>query len=133
MDRTATDLYLALMVAVILHANGETQRWDVVLLAMEKRIATMHRTRGFGYGVMDVHIHAMRGDRDLAIAGLQEAVDRNWGWRQPCWAFDFLWDLGGLAQDPEFIALMNELEADILEQRQWYEENKDRPLSEIDL
>ncbi len=30
--------------------------------------------------------------------------------------------------DPEFIAMMNELEADIDEQRQWYEENKDKPL-----
>ena len=29
---------------------------------------------------------------------------------------------------PEFIAMVNELEADILEQRQWYEENKDKPL-----
>ena len=40
---------------------------------------------------------------------------------------DFLWNLDGLDQDPEFIAMMNELEADILEQRQWYEENKDKP------
>ncbi len=38
------------------------------------------------------------------------------------------WKLESLHQDPEFIALLNELEADILEQRQWYEENKDKPL-----
>ena len=31
-------------------------------------------------------------------------------------------------QDPEFIALTNELEADILKQRLWYEENKDKSL-----
>ncbi len=38
------------------------------------------------------------------------------------------WKLANLRQDPEFIALLNEVEADILEQRQWYEENKDKPL-----
>ncbi len=31
-------------------------------------------------------------------------------------------------RDPEFIALLDELEADVLKQRQWYEENKDKPL-----
>jgi hypothetical protein len=30
-------------------------------------------------------------------------------------------------------SLMNELEADILNQRLWYEENKDKSLSELDL
>ncbi len=38
------------------------------------------------------------------------------------------WKLQSLHQDPEFIALLDELEADILNQRQWYEENKDKPL-----
>jgi hypothetical protein len=33
-----------------------------------------------------------------------------------------------LHQDPEFIAMVEELEADIESQRQWYEENKDKPL-----
>ena len=43
------------------------------------------------------------------------------------------WNLESLQKDPEFIALVDELEADILRQRQWYEENKDKPLSEISL
>jgi hypothetical protein len=33
-----------------------------------------------------------------------------------------------LHQDPEFIAMMAELKADVREQLQWYEENKDKPL-----
>ena len=123
----------ALVIAGILHANGETQRRDVLLLAMEERIATMHRTRGVGYGTLDVYIHAMRGNRDRAIAGLREAIDV--GWRVSnfpmlvfWWQLRKDWKLERLRQDPEFIALLNELEADILEQRQWYEENKDKPL-----
>ena len=35
--------------------------------------------------------------------------------------------MASLQQDPEFIALLDELEPDILRQRQWYEENKDKP------
>ncbi len=44
------------------------------------------------------------------------------------WLLPRDWKLASLHQDPEFIALLNELEADILEQRQWYEENRDKPL-----
>jgi hypothetical protein len=38
------------------------------------------------------------------------------------------WKLANLHQDPEFIAMMAELEAGVREQRQWYEENKSKPL-----
>ena len=58
-----------------------------------------------------------------------------WSWRvtgSPNYAYWWQlrqdWKLEGLRQDPEFIAIMRELEADILEQRQWYEENRDKPL-----
>ena len=33
-----------------------------------------------------------------------------------------------MRQEPEWIDLVNELEADIARQRQWYEEHKDDPL-----
>jgi TolB-like protein/Flp pilus assembly protein TadD len=128
------DLHSALVFAAILNANGETQRRDVLLLALEERIASMHRTHGEGYGILDVHIHAMRGDRDQAIAGLREAIDVGWrvSWTYPrdasWWMLRQDWKLASLHQDPEFIAMVNELEADINAQRQWYEENKDKPL-----
>ena len=126
LELAKTDPYAALTFAAILNANGEIKRRDIVLLAMEQQIATMHRTRGAGYGVTDLYIHAMRGDRDRAIAALREAIDV--GWRKFWWELPRDWKLGSLRQDPEFIALLNELEADILEQRQWYEANKDQPL-----
>ncbi len=127
-------LFAAVVFAAILHANGETQRRDVLLLALEKRIATMHRTRGIGYGILDVYIHVMRGNRNRAIAGLREAIDM--GWRvsgdtpeNGCWwMLRQDWKLANLHQDPEFIAMMNELEADIAQQRQWFDDHKDDPL-----
>lgn len=138
LELAATELDAALTLAAILHANGETQRRDVLLVAMEERIATMHRIRGYGSGVLDVYIHAVRGDRDRAIAGLREAIDmgwrvsmndRFWSWSGCCfwWQLREDWKLGGLRRDPGFIALMNELEADIRRQREWYEDHKDDP------
>ena len=96
-------------------------------------MATMDRIRGHGYGTLDVYIYAMRGDRDRAIASLREAIDVGWKvtygpllfyW----WQLRSDWKLESLHQDPKFIALVNELEADIAVQRQWYEEHKDKPL-----
>jgi TolB-like protein len=134
LEIAAPDLHSAVTFAAILNANGETQRRDVLLLAAQERIATMHRIRGIGYGIVDVYIHAMRGDRERAIAGLREAIDM--GWRvsdnsprdSSWWMIRQDWKLANLHQDPEFIALMNELEADIRRQRQWYEDHKDDPL-----
>lgn len=132
-ELTATDLDSALTFASILHANGETGQRDVLLDAMQARMATMDRVRGYGYGVLDVYIHAMRGDRDRAIASLREAIDA--GWRVTIgspeftwWHLDSDWRLESLHEEPDFIALLDELETDILRQRRWYEEHKGKPL-----
>ena len=119
----------AMVFAAILDANGETQRRDVLLRAVEERIATMHRTRGIGYGILDVYVHAMRDDRDQAIAGLREALDIGWrgGTLSSAIPLGREWKLANLHQDPEFIAMMHELETDIAEQRQWLEDHKDEP------
>jgi hypothetical protein len=124
------DPLAAIVFAAILDANGETERRDALLLALEERIATLHRIRGEGYGVLDVYIHALRDDRDQAIAALREAIDM--GWRASQWLswYDLRrdWKLANLHQDPEFISLVDDLEVDIEAQRQWYEENKEKPL-----
>ena len=130
---TATDLNSALTVASILHANGETGQRDILLDAMEARIATMERVRGYGYGVLDVYIHTMRGDRDRALAALREAVDAGWrvtnnGAEFAWWHLERDWRLESLREEPEFIALLHELETDILRQRRWYEEHKGKSL-----
>ena len=125
---------LAVTFAAILNANDETEQRDVLLAAVEERIANMHRIRGEGYGILDVYVHALRGDRKRAIAALREAIDM--GWRvtisvyieNSWWMLRQDWRLVSLHDDPEFIAMMDELEADVAAQREWYEENKDKPL-----
>ena len=39
--------------------------------------------------------------------------------------------MDSLQQDAEFAAMVGELEADAVKQRQWYEANKDRPIEEL--
>ncbi len=122
--------HAAISFAAILDASGETERRDVLLRAVEERIATMHRTRGIAYGIVDVYVHAMRDDRDRAIAGLREALDTGWrgGTVVSLYPLGRDWKLANLHRDPEFIAMMDELEADIAVQRQWFEDHKDEPL-----
>ena len=133
-ELTAGEIFLAVTFAAILNANGETGQRDVLLEAVEERITTLHRIHGEGYGILDVYVHAMRGDRKRATAALREAIDMGWRVTMPMavrnswWMLRQDWKLANLHQDPEFIALMDELEADVREQRQWYEENKDKPL-----
>ncbi len=83
--------------------------------------------------LLEVYIHTIRGDRERAIASLREAIDA--GWKLTNLTPDFYWwhlgrdwKLETLHQEPEFITLLNDLEADIATQRQWYEENKDKPI-----
>jgi AcrR family transcriptional regulator len=133
LELAASDLNSAIVFAAILNATGEIQQRDELLSALEEQIATLHRTRGIGYGILDVYIHAIRGDRDRAIAALRDAIEIGWriSWSHldsSWWLLQDDWRLADLQQDPEFIAMVNELEADIDAQRQWFEENKDKPL-----
>ena len=68
----------------------------------------------------------MRGEKHKAKSALREAIDV--GWRYNWW-----WVLGSpyfdsIRQDPEWVSLVTELEADIARQRQWAEDHKDDPL-----
>ncbi len=106
-----------------------------MLQAIEAFISTRNRVYPPPlYGIADVFIHTMRGDYSLAISGLREAIDQGWGAYsygvvdEAWWTLRQDWKLKPLQEIPEFDALVSELEADIAAQREWYEENKDKPL-----
>jgi len=70
-----------------------------------------------GQGITDARIHAMRGQTGQALAALRKAVDAGWRSR---WRMDLLHnpELAALHSEPGFRALVTDLEADMLAQRQ---------------
>jgi len=115
------------MAAYTLYVDGRLDRANYLFDQMLEAMQSMHRTRGRNaYGAWDAAIHAIRGDKQQAISALREAV--NQGWRKDWW-----WLLRSplfdrVRNEPEWMAIVSELEADVARQRQWYEEHKDAPL-----
>ena len=112
--------------ATILIETGKPDRANEILDAMLTRMKTMSRTRGMGYGAWDAAVYALRGDKVRTIASFRDAIRE--GWRTDWWWFIRHSVFDDLRDDPEWVALVAELEEDIARQRQWYEEHKDEPL-----
>jgi TolB-like protein/DNA-binding winged helix-turn-helix (wHTH) protein/Tfp pilus assembly protein PilF len=102
---------------------GDRQRANVVLDNALDTMATLPRVRGDGYGEMDVAIHVLRGDRERAIEALGEAIDAKW--RDNWWRFRYpFYDV--MNEEPEWRALIAELEADAVRQQERYAESEAR-------
>mgnify|MGYP001822629335 FL=1 len=99
---------------------GDRQRANVVLDNALATMATLPRVRGDGYGEMDVAIHVLRGDRERAIEALGEAIDAKW--RDNWWRFRYPF-YDAMNEEPEWRALIAELEADAVSQRERYAES----------
>jgi hypothetical protein len=82
-----------------------------------------------GYGIADVAIHALRGDKAKALAALREAEKA--GWRGPLWRYcrDFDPNLTSIRNEPEFKAVFADIERDMARQRaELAKRPKDAPL-----
>jgi tetratricopeptide (TPR) repeat protein len=113
------------LAAYMLYIDGRLDRANYLFDQVLETMQSMHRTRGRGYGTWDVFIHTVRGERQKAVSALREALDV--GWREYWWRLRFpVYD--SMREEPEWIELMNEIEADIADQRRWFEEHKDEPL-----
>ena len=120
------ELDLAIAIAATLReGDGWSERAHYLagqaLITME----STHRMRGIGYHYLDVAAHMVRGDNAMAVSALREAIDS--GWRMYWWGLRTpVFEMANLG--PEWNALVAELEADIAEQKAWYEEHKDDAL-----
>jgi tetratricopeptide (TPR) repeat protein len=128
------EVSLAIIAAISMHEEGGwPQRAHYLAGKALETMRSMHRTRGVGYGNLDVHAYAIRGESSQMIAALRQAIDD--GWRMNWWDhrlrhYQVLVQerLAQPAQRSEWDALIAELEADIAKQRQWYADHKDEPL-----
>jgi hypothetical protein len=103
--------------ALILQTVGEREAAGVLLDRSEQVIRTLPRLGGAGYGIEDVRIHALRGDKAKALAALRDAEKA--GWRDPFWRYYRGIDpnLDAIRGDREFRAVFADIELDMARQR----------------
>jgi tetratricopeptide (TPR) repeat protein len=105
----------AIDLALISSKIGQQQRADRLLESSLQYIQRIPRLGGYGYGIADVQIYALQGDKQKALSALRQAVDE--GWRVGWWYFlkqDL--SLESLHDEPEFQAMVAEIEADMAAQ-----------------
>jgi len=75
----------AIGLALVSSRAGKQQHADLLLDRSLEQIQTIPRLGFFGYGLADVQIHAIRGDRQKALPALRQAVYA--GWRGLWWYY----------------------------------------------
>jgi tetratricopeptide (TPR) repeat protein len=105
----------AIDLALISSKTGEQQRADWLLEGSLQYIQQIPRLGGSGYAIADVQIYALQGEKQKALSALQQAIDE--GWRRFWWYY-LKYDptLESLHDEPEFQAMVAEIEADMAAQ-----------------
>ncbi len=107
----------AIDLALIFSIAKEPQRAEPLLDRALAEIQNMTRLSVFGFGIDDVRIYAIRGERQQALSALRQAIDA--GWRSHWWyALEHDLSLASLHDEPEFQAMVGELEADMAAQQE---------------
>ena len=78
-------------------------------------------------GFEPAFVHAFNGDFDAALDVLEQLVDNDW--RYYWWVLEPYPIFEPIADHPRFRALVEALEAGVREQREWFEANRDQPLT----
>ncbi len=109
------DCPAAINLALVLSKTGEPVRADQLLNRSFERIHTISRLGWYGYGIADVQLYALRGEKQKALSALRQAIDE--GWRSRWWYYlKHDPNLESLHDEPEFQAMIAEIEADMAAQ-----------------
>ena len=111
------DAFAAIDLALVLQHTSERERARALLDRSEAYFRTIPRmSQGYGYGISDVAIYALRGNTPKALARLREAEQAGWRGR---WRYyrDFDPNLASIRNEPEFKAVFADIERDMAQQR----------------
>jgi len=113
--------------AAVLWKEGDAERADYLTdQALEVLEAITGSPGAFAVKQdLEIAIRVFQSDHDGAIAALRAAI--NAGWRSGWWRLKRPF-YDEMLQEPEWITLMTELEADIARQQLWYKNHKNDPL-----
>ena len=111
----ASNAWSATTVAALLVNTGEPDRARMILDAAEPYMLRKTRLGYLGYGIEDVYVHALRGRRSEALLALREAEKAGWRFN---WRESLLHPaLDSIRDDPEFEAVVADIERDMARQR----------------
>jgi TolB-like protein/DNA-binding winged helix-turn-helix (wHTH) protein/Tfp pilus assembly protein PilF len=114
--------WAAIHLALVLAKSGEQDRADLLLSRSLQYIQTVPRRGEAGYGIADVQIYALQGEKQKALSALRQAIDEGWrgSWRYSLesWQYSLKYNsaLESLHDEPEFQAMVAEIEADMAAQ-----------------
>jgi tetratricopeptide (TPR) repeat protein len=105
----------AIDLAFVLSHTGEQERADLLLDRSLQHIQTIPRLSFNGYGISDVLIYALQGEKQKALSALRQAIDEGW---RTLWWYYLKHDpsLESLHDEPEYQAMVAEIEDDMAEQ-----------------
>jgi hypothetical protein len=95
--------------------TGEQERADLLLERSLRHLQIRPRLGFTGYWIDDVRIYALQGEKQKALAALRQAIDEGW---RAWWSYFLERDpnLESLRGEPEFQAMVAEIEADMAAQ-----------------
>jgi len=105
--------WAAIDLALVLRRSGDDAAADELLDLSDIAIRDGPRLGESGFGIADVQIHALRGDKTKALSALREAEQA--GWRGPLWRYyrDHDPELASIRDEPEFKAVFADIERDM--------------------
>ncbi len=95
---------------------GQEAKAESLLSLVESELPHWSRIREWGHGgIADVELHALRGEKEKALAVLQEHADQG---TRDMWRWQLLYNpnLDSIRDSPEFAAIIAEIEADMAAQ-----------------
>ena len=107
----------AIDLALVLQRSGQTAAARRLLELSEVAIRNHIRLGVSGFGIADVQIQALRGEKRNALGTLRAAAQD--GWRGPQWRYyrDHDPNLASIRNEPEFKAVFADIERDMARQR----------------
>ena len=119
------DLRVGQLAATILYADGEVERANYLFDRLDAEWRSIPAIGQDGNPYLRAWVSYVRGRKQTAIEILRNvAEERGIGWS---WRFDApLWD--GMKGEPGWAELVDNIQAEMRRQREWYEAHKDDPL-----
>ena len=119
------DFFDGVLAASILYHDGELERANYLFEQILTAMRAFPRSGTSGYHDVDVLIHAVRGDKDKALAALRAAVEADAAFAPNKYIAT---PFAALLDEPEWLALIDEISTEFKREREWYEAHKDEPL-----